>query len=143
MKNSIKAILFVAVATFIAWSCRKDDDNNNTTTTQCVAGKDGSISVAVFAIHNGDTLLNYESHPDTAFVKFNSTTSPGTSPSNFDTYYVSEAGEDHIHCSKLKCGSYYIYRTAFDSVSNKTYSAGFSVTLANGSGNIDTFINVN
>lgn len=142
MKNTIKILLFAAFATVAVFSCRKDDTDDNSK-TQCVAGTGGTISVAVFAVHSGDTLLNYESHPDTTFIKFNTTSSAGTSPSNYDTYFVSEAGEDHIHCSHLKCGSYYFYRTAFDSVNNARYTAGFPVTLASDSGNIDTFVNVN
>lgn len=141
MKSIISAVLAL-VAVIAVTSCNENKDTP-VPVTQCTAGSGGNVTIVNYALHNGDTLLNYDSHPDTAFVKYSATTSPGTSPSNYDTYFVSEGGEDHIHIKGLKCGTYFIYRTAFDSVSNKRYTGSMSINFTQTSGEIDTAINVN
>ncbi|WP_276133965.1 hypothetical protein [Polluticoccus soli] len=134
MKLSLLPLVAITALIFSS-SCDKKDD--------CVAGKGGDMSIVVFAVHNGDTLLNYAGHPDTAFVKYNTATSPGTNPSNFDSYVVSEAGEDHIHLEDLKCGDYFVYRTAFDSAANKVYTGSMAVILPENGTEKDIYINVN
>lgn len=135
----IQSLILIATAVILATfvNCKK-----KTTVPVCTAGTGGTMSIATFAVHNGDTMLNYEIHPDTAFIKFNATTSPGTSPSNYDTYFVSEAGEDHIHSNKLRCGDYFIYRTAYDSVANKTYHGTAVVSLSSTDTEKDIYITV-
>lgn len=118
-------------------NCRKSDE------TSCVAGPNGDVSIVVRASHNGTEIPNYGNHLDTAFVKYGTTTNPGTDPASYDTYFVGEPGEDHIHCEELKCGSYYIYRVAFDSVTNTRYTGGLGVSFTQIGGEIDTTINVN
>lgn len=59
--------------------------------------------------------MNHPGWPDTVFVKYNATSSPGTKPGNYDTYFVGEAGEDHVHCTGLKWGQYYLYTVGMDS----------------------------
>lgn len=132
MKLSLLPLL--AIATLGLGSCDKDD---------CDGGTDGDVNIVTFAVHNGDTLRNYAAHPDTAFVKFNAISSPGTSPSNFDTYFVGDAGEDHIHIEDLECGNYFIYRTAFDSVANKTYTGSTYVNVPEKAPDAVLYINVN
>jgi len=141
MKN-FKQILFLSVLCLAAVSCHKKDNNNNTG-TQCVAGAGGNVTIVCYAKHNGVTLLNYDVHPDTAFIKYGATMLAGIGPSDCDTFFVGEAGEDHIHCKGLKCGIYYIYRTAYDSVANARYAGGISINITQTSGEIDTAINVN
>ena len=121
---------------FIMSNCRKSE-------TQCVAGTGGHVNIVVYVNHNGNGILNYDSHPDTAFLKFNTLSSPGTAPANYDTFFVGEGGEDHIHCENLKCGSYFIYRTAFDSVSNSRYTGSLGISFTETAGEIDTVVNVN
>jgi hypothetical protein len=140
MKIQSLALIVMALLLVTFVNCKK---KTTTPTNTCVAGTGGSIAIVCYAVHNGDTLLNYAIHPDTAFVKFSATTSPGTSPSNYDTYFESEAGEDHVHCSKLKCGDYFIYRTAFDSVANKVYHGTATVSLSSTDTEKDIFISVN
>jgi hypothetical protein len=131
----------LAIAAALAFGLSSCEKKHNDDT--CVAGSGGTMSIVTFAIHNGDTLINYDSHPDTAFVKYNATTSPGTSASNFDAYFTSEGGEDHVHSENLKCGDYYVYRTAYDSVANKTYYGGTTVNLPKGGIEKDVYITVN
>jgi len=108
----------------------------------CVAGTGGHVNIVAYANHNGSGLLNYALHPYTAFIKFNTLASPGTDPSKYDTFFVGETGEDHIHCENLKCGSYYIYRIAFDSASNTRYTGGLGISFTETAGEIDTAITV-
>jgi hypothetical protein len=138
MKIQSVVILIIAILLVTFTNCKKKTVN----VPACTAGSGGSMSIATFAIHNGDTLLNYEIHPDTAFIKFSAYTSPGTSPSNYDTYFVSEAGEDHIHSNNLRCGDYFIYRTAYDSVANKVYHGTATVSLLSTDTGKDIYINV-
>lgn len=135
MNVYIKGMLLFFIA-ILASACRHSDDMT------CMAGSGGDVEVVVYANHNGTNLINYL-HPDTAFVKYGTTTSPGNSPAIYDTYFVSEEFEDHIHVTHMKCGSYYIYRTAFDSVANKTYYGGLGITFSQTTGEIDTTIIVN
>ena len=124
-------------ATISLVSCKKEEN------PVCEAGTGGNVQIATFAIHNGDTLINSAQHPDTAFILYGSKTSPGTDPAAYNDYFVSEAGEDHIHMTNLKCGSYYIYRTAFDSVSQKRYTGGIGIEVTQSSGEVDLGIGVN
>jgi hypothetical protein len=109
----------------------------------CVAGSGGSVTIVVFAEHAGVSLPNYYTHRDTAFIKFGTTTSPGINPSNYNTYFVSEAGEDHIHCMGLKCGDYFVYRTAWDSVANVTRYGGYGISFADTTGDKIIHVSVN
>ena len=125
-------------ATISLISCKKEDNP-----PVCVAGSGGNVEIVTFAIHNGDTLINSDQKQDTAYIHYGSTTSPGTDPAVYDDYFVSEAGEDHIHMNNLKCGSYYIYRTGFDSVSQTRYTGGMGVEVTKTSGEVLAGITVN
>lgn len=140
--KSLKSFLFLTLLTLATVGCQKEKDNNDNN-TQCVAGPGGNVTVVCYAKHNGVTLLNYDVHPDTAFIKYGATMLPGIAPSAYDTFFVGEAGEDHIHCKGLKCGNYFIYRTAYDSTTNTRYTGGISINITQTSGEIDTAINVN
>jgi hypothetical protein len=109
----------------------------------CVAGSGGTLSIVAYAIHGTIAIPNYYTHPDTAFVKFGTTRSPGTNPANYNTYFVSDPGEDHIHCYGLKCGDYFIYRTAWDSLENVRRYGGFGINIsdANGGASIEVPVN--
>lgn len=139
MNNIFPRILALAAicAVVTASSCKKKE------TETCAAGGGGNAQIVVFAAHNGVVLINSEQHPDTAYVKYGSATSPGTNPAAYDTYFVSEAGEDHIHLTHLKCGSYYVYRTAFDTTTGIRYTGGAGVSFTQTSGEVETTINVN
>jgi hypothetical protein len=100
----------------------------------CIAGSGGNVIMVVYANFGSTPIPNYFTHPDTAFVKFGTKTSPGTQPGNFDIYFVSEPGEDHIHCPGLKCGDYFIYRTAWDSLANVFRYGGFGISVTDTAG---------
>lgn len=140
MKNTLigAQAFLIAICIVAGTSCRKSDDN-----LTCNAGGGGNVEIVVFALHNGDTLVNYTQHTDSALVKFNATGSPGTSPGAYDKIYVGEPGEDHIHLTNLSCGTYFVYRTAYDSVSGNRYTGTAVVSFTKTSGEVDTAITVN
>ena len=69
--------------------------------------------------------------------------SPGFNPVDDDTFYVSEEGEDHIQCEELKCGDYFFYRTAFDTISNIWYSGTQIVSFSQTTGEKFVYVTVN
>jgi hypothetical protein len=109
----------------------------------CIAGSGGSFSIVVYARHESIPIPNYYTHLDTAFVKFGTLNSPGISPADYDTYYVGEPGEDHIHCYGLKCGDYYIFRTAWDSVENVRRYGGTGISATDSVGGLSFIMEVN
>jgi hypothetical protein len=109
----------------------------------CVAGSGGSVTIVAYAKHGSISIPNYYTHLDTAFVKFGTTISPGTDPANYNIYYVGEPGEDHIHCYGLKCGDYYIYRTAWDSIENIRRYGGYGISILQTSEEQDITVDVN
>ena len=108
----------------------------------CVAGTGGNVTLAVHARFGGTNIPNYVTHPDTAFIKFGTTISPGVHPGNYDIFFTGSPGEDHIHCPELKCGDYFIYRTAWDSVANVRRYGGTGITVSETSGEKEVFVDV-
>ena len=107
MKTIILNILIIASITLAVQSCK---DKNN-----CHAGKGGNLTIVAFPQHHGCTIINHVGWPDTVFVKYNAQEFPGTNPASYDTIYVGEVHEDHVHVEGLKCGDYYLYAVGFDS----------------------------
>lgn len=93
------------------------------------AGTGGDATLVVFLKHHGNIIKNHVGWVDTVFVKFNTDELPGTKPSDFDTYFVGEAGEDHVHCEGLKTGKYYIYGAGIDSTGPYRVTGGMSVKI--------------
>jgi hypothetical protein len=138
----MKKIMYGALALFTAAalmtgpsSCKKSDDNNPT----CQAGDGGNTQVVVYATINGDTVMNTDGN-DTVYVKYGTTVSPGTDPSAYDKAFAGEAPENHIHITRLSCGSYYLYRTSYDPVSGRRYTGGTGISFTKTSGEVDTVI---
>ena len=79
------------------------------------AGLGGNLTMVAFPQHHTCTIINHVGWPDTVFVKYNTKEFPGASPSSYDTYFIGEVGEDHVHLPGFKCGDYYLYAVGFDS----------------------------
>jgi hypothetical protein len=109
----------------------------------CLAGSGGSVTIVVYAKNGSTSIPNYYTHLDTTYVKFGTTSSPGTKPENYNTYFVGEPGEDHIHCYGLKCGDYYIYRTAWDSVENVRRFGSYGISISDTTVEVSIFVAVN
>jgi hypothetical protein len=124
----MRKIYFLAVAAllYFCWAC----EHAPTGQKPCIAGSGGEATLTAYAVYNSNYIPNYYTHQDTAYVKYGTLLSPGTQPEDYDTYYLSEAGEDHIHCSGLKCGDYFIYRTAWDSVAGVSRYGGAAISLS-------------
>ena len=101
------------------------------------AGKGGDVTIAAKMQHHGFTILNKAWYLDTVYLKFNTQNSPGTDLASYDTYFVGEEGEDHIHLEGLKCGDYYIYGVGFDTTINERVTGGIPYSFEQESGEID------
>lgn len=111
-KYFLSAILLFALVSFT--SCKEKND--------CEAGLGGSVTLLVYPKHHSKTILSQANYPDTVFIKYNTQESPGNSAGAYDTYFVGEEGEDHIHCAGLKCGDYYLYTVGYDtSIAQRVY----------------------
>ena len=143
MSNKIKIGLILFSLVTVCYSCKDDDAPMVITPAPCSAGLGGNVTIVSFAKHNGIYIINSSTNQDTAYIKFNATTSPGLAPADYDTFYVSEEGEDHIHCGDLKCGDYFLYRTAFDTTTMMRYSGTQVVNLTQTSGEKDVATDVN
>ncbi|MEI7982211.1 MAG: hypothetical protein WCI71_11205 [Bacteroidota bacterium] len=125
--------------TLLVYACKHTPESP----PACIAGRGGGVTIVVYALNGGIRLPNYYAHPDTAFVKFGTTISPGPDPAGYNTYYVSEPGEDHIHCMGLKCGDYFVYRTAWDSAANVVRYGGNGISIADTTGDMFLIVTVN
>ncbi len=118
-------------------SCKKSDDN----AAVCQAGDGGNTQVVVFATRGGDTILNTAGN-DTVYVKYGASQSPGTDPAQYDKAFSGEAGENHIHLTRLKCGNYFLYRVSHDTLTQQRYTGGTAISFTKTSGEIDTVISL-
>lgn len=99
--------LIVVAVILLFSSCKPDKECED-------AGTGGNLTVVATLKHHSKIIYNQPAYLDTVYVKFNTQDLPGTEPSDFDTYFVGEEGEDHVHIEGLKCGDYFIYGAAFD-----------------------------
>ena len=130
-----KIILTALFISTIITSCKKDED-------KCSAGKGGSLTIVAFPQHHGKAIYNQPTYPDTIYVKFNTQVSPGLSTANYDTYFVGETGEDHVHMEGLKCGDYYFLGAGFDTTINQRVIGGIPYSTEQKEGEIDLNIPV-
>lgn len=130
-----KIILTALFISTIITSCKKDED-------KCSAGKGGSLTIVAFPQHHGKAIYNQPTYPDTIYVKFNTQVSPGLSTANYDTYFIGEAGEDHVHMEGLKCGDYYFLGAGFDTTINQRVIGGIPYSTEQKEGEIDLNIPV-
>jgi hypothetical protein len=154
MKKTILVFAAIAAIYFINEGCSKKkgckdpvsinyDPNAETDDGSCeYAGLGGNTTIVAFPKHHGVSILNKATYPDSAFVKFNVTESPGSSAGSYDKIFVGETGEDHIHLAGLKPGKYYIMMSGFDSSIVKRVSGGIPYTLTQTSGEVDLVVPV-
>jgi len=98
----------------------------------CKEGTNGEATLTVHLAHHGTPITSTTAYPDTIFIKFNADELPGTKPSDFDTYVVGTAGEDHVHVKNLKCGKYYLYGVGFDPAGPYRVTGGMGVKIKHG-----------
>ena len=105
-------------------------------------GTGGSTTIVAKPKHHGTPIVSKIGYVDSAFVKFNTQNSPGTSASDYDLVLAGEEGEDHVHIENMKPGKYYIFMTGFDSTIVQRVSGGIPVTITQSSGEVDMDIPV-
>lgn len=101
------------------------------------AGEGGNVTIVAYAKHHGVVIINDSLYPDSAFIKFNATNSPGTSAGAYDMIVVGETGEDNVHIEGLKRGKYFIFMTGFDPASSERVTGGIPIEITQTSGEID------
>ncbi|MEI7802739.1 MAG: hypothetical protein WCI97_08865 [Bacteroidota bacterium] len=117
MKSILSVTLCFLISCLIIFSsCKK-------------AGTGGKATLVVFLQHHGKTIPNHIGYPDTVFVKFNAKELPGTTAADFDTYFIGEVGEDHVHCEELKPGNYFIYGAGMDTTGPYRVTGGIAVKI--------------
>ena len=132
---NLKAALTILVITVLSFSaCKKNET--------CSAGRGGSLTIVAFPQHHGKPIYNRAVYLDTIYVKFNTQDAPGTNTANYDTYFVGEAGEDHVHMEGLKCGDYYFLGAGFDTTINQRVVGGIPFSTDQKEGEIDLNIPV-
>ncbi|MFN8145582.1 MAG: hypothetical protein U0073_14260 [Bacteroidia bacterium] len=129
---------FILLATLyfsaVLFACKKEE--------KCSAGKGGSLTISAFPQHHGRAIYNLPNYPDTIYVKYNTQESAGFSPANYDTYFVGNSGEDHVHLEGLKCGDYYFLCAGYDSTINQRVVGGMPFSTDQKEGGIDLNIAV-
>lgn len=132
-----KTILFLSLLVLIVGvqSCKKKCKE---------AGLGGNLTVVAFLQHHTKPIINHVGYSDTVYVKYNTQDFPGvTVPhenpplTGFDTYFVGEEGEDHVHLEGLKCGDYYIYGVGMDTTGPYRVLGGIPFSTDKESGEVD------
>jgi hypothetical protein len=93
------------------------------------SGPGGNVSIIAFPQHHGVPVISQVTHPDSAFIKYNAQLFPGYNLSDYDTFVVANAGEDHISLLNMKAGM-----TGFDTAISERVSGGIPVTVQQHSG---------
>jgi hypothetical protein len=150
MKKIISTCIAIAVAIFVIPGCSKkkgckdpisvnyDKDAEEDDGSCLYGGTGGDVTVAAFPKHHGVEIFSTDSaHLDSAYVKFNATNSPGTSPSSYDLAIAGEVGENHVHIEGLKKGKYFIMMAGYDTSISQRVFGGAALEITQSSGEID------
>ena len=105
-------------------------------------GTGGNTTIVAKPQHHGTPIISKIGYVDSAFVKFNTQNSPGSSASAYDLVIAGTEGEDHVHIENMKPGKYYIYMTGFDSTIFQRVSGGIPVSITQSSGEVDVVVPV-
>lgn len=116
MKNHLITIGFIATCFFAIGSCKK-------------AGLSGDSTLVIFPKHHGTAIPNQTLYRDSVFVTFNAKDLPSDPTHNYDALFVGEPGEDHVRCTGLHTGTYFIYVTGFDSSIGQRVTGGASIKI--------------
>lgn len=148
MKKTILICVTLAISVFIMPSCKKKkgcmDSNSISYDSEAeeddgscqYAGTGGNTTLVIKPQHHGVPIYNDSAYRDTAYLKFNTQSSPG-SLSAFDLAVPGiHIGEDHIEVTGLKPGKYYIVATGFDTAISQRVLGGIPYILTQASGEV-------
>ena len=110
-------------------SIKYDPDAEKDDGTCTYAGAGGYTEMTFLPKIDTTSVISQPTFRDTAYVKFNSKTFPGTDPAAYDLIHVGEIGEDHIHFYGMKPGYYYVYVVGMNTENNQKVSGHQAVTL--------------
>jgi hypothetical protein len=136
MKRIYIPTLTIFCLSFFLTSCHKSDNPT------CVAGPNGSTALVVYSLHNGDTLVHSYQHADTLFVAWNDAGDP-PNPLFYDKAYVASLGENHVHVHELKCGTYRLRLSVYDTVAARRYTGATITTITEGATEVPIGVVVN
>jgi hypothetical protein len=130
-KITFTVFILFALLVFSVSSCKKKCKE---------AGTGGNVTIVASLFHHTESVPNLPGHLDTVYLKYN-TQNGDSNLANYDTYFVGEAGEEHVHLTGLKCGDYYIYGVGFDTMEGRV-KGGIPYSFEQTSGEIDVNIPV-
>ena len=108
-----------------------------------LAGLGGNTTIVAMPTHHGEPIINHTNYRDTAYVKFNTQSFPGTDPSLYDLVVIGEhVGEEHVHIEGLKPGKYFIYMVGLDTTISQRVEGGIPCILTQASGEVDVEVPV-
>jgi hypothetical protein len=138
-KKFIRNLGLVLITFFIVQACKKTETKKE---ESCIGGSGGNLTLVVYPQHHGKELKSSVNYRDTVYIKYNATNFPGKSPSSYDKVIAGDSGENHVHISGLKCGSYFIYATAFDTSAQERVYGGIPFTTSQKEGEVSVMVPV-
>lgn len=131
LKTCLQAITVASTIIFSA-SCNKDDK-------YCIASRgSGGNRVIITPVFNGKALSADDDFTDTVYVKYGTTTFPGTNVAKYDDKLISIEDRSYVDIRKLSCGVFYFWVVTRDSITGNrlTGGASFITDQTNGTFNI-------
>jgi hypothetical protein len=138
MKKLALSAAILMAATVL--SCNRKDDDKKVEDKPCDAGTGGDLTLVAFLQHHTKPIFGSVDYADTVFVKFDSLDAPANNV--YDTFYVGHAGEDHVHLTGLKCGSYYLFAAGYDTSIHQRVVGGIPFSTDKKDGEQDVIIPV-
>lgn len=91
-------------------SCKKKEDP----APGCTAGTGGSINLHIALMHHAALIPNYQSRPDTVWIKYCQSGWNDSTPT-YDTHFIGVPGEDSVFINGMKPGQYFFRGSGYDS----------------------------
>lgn len=95
--------------------------------TCCKAGMGGDATLVINVLSDSKNPL----YGTTVYIKYGQSTAPA-SINKFDDHIVAGNNTNTVTFAKLKCGTYYLFATGFDSVLNTQLSGGSPLSITHG-----------
>lgn len=101
-------------------SCVKDDKS-------CIAARGGGSNVVIIKpVYNGLTFSANDNVVDTVFIKYGTSTFPGTNTKKYDEFIVSIEDRNHVALRRLTCGVFYFWVVSQDTTTGNRITGGAS-----------------